>query len=376
MKISNIIIAVVALAIATACNSDEVRISGKFIGLNAKTVYLEKISPSGQSVIDSTELAQNGEYLFRIKNAAATPSLYNIVYNGDRIPLLLTRGEHAKVGALGNVLANYTVSGSEESELLCEFYREFLNGQQALRETLSKYSTASKSEQEILTAQYNTQYRDIKRKQISFIIENKDNVAAAYALYQRLPGDQYLSSPGSDIIYFRTVANALSQSHPAAPLLVQLNNDIARMEAHTSLLKSIDTRSYPDLKGPDMFGKEVALSSLDGNVILVDFWSAELGNSNAFNADLKEIYEEYHDQGFRVYQVSADTSKAEWIRCVQEQRLPWISVCDFLSINSPMLQSYNVTKLPSNFLIDRNGNIIAKDLYSDELENRLKEIFH
>jgi hypothetical protein len=61
---------------------------------------------------------------------------------------------------------------------------------------------------------------------------------------------------------------------------------------------------------------------------------------------------------------------------VQEQRLPWISVCDFLSINSPMLQSYNVTKLPSNFLIDRNGNIIAKDLYSDELENRLKEIFH
>jgi glutathione peroxidase-family protein len=109
---------------------------------------------------------------------------------------------------------------------------------------------------------------------------------------------------------------------------------------------------------------------------LVDFWSAELGNSNAFNADLKEIYEEYHDQGFRVYQVSADTSKAEWIRCVQEQRLPWISVCDFLSINSPMLQSYNVTKLPSNFLIDRNGNIIAKDLYSDELENRLKEIFH
>lgn len=376
MKISNIIIAVVALAIATACNSDEVRISGKFIGLNAKTVYLEKISPSGQSVIDSTELAQNGEYLFRIKSAAATPSLYNIVYNGDRIPLLLTRGELAKVGALGNVLANYTVSGSEESELLCEFYREFLNGQQALRETLSKYSTASKSEQEILTAQYNTQYRDIKRKQISFIIENKDNVAAAYALYQRLPGDQYLSSPGSDIIYFRTVANALSKSHPTAPLLAQLNNDIARMEAHSSLLKSIDTRSYPDLKGPDMFGKEVALSSLDGNVILVDFWSAELGNSNAFNADLKEIYEEYHDQGFRVYQVSADTSKAEWIRCVQEQRLPWISVCDFLSINSPMLQSYNVTKLPSNFLIDRNGNIIAKDLYSDELENRLKEIFH
>lgn len=366
----------VALAISTACNSDEIRISGKFIGLNAKTVYLEKISPSGQSVIDSTELAQNGEYLFRIKSAAATPSLYNIVYNGDRIPLLLSRREHAKVGALGNVLANYTVSGSEESELLCNFYREYLKGQQALREILTKYSTASESEQKELTAQYNTQYREIKRKQISFIIENKDNIAAAYALYQRLPGDQYLSSPDSDIIYFRTVANALSKTHPTSPFLVRINNDIARMEARTSLLKSIETRSYPDLKGPDMFGKMISLSSLEGNVILVDFWSAELGNSNAFNADLREIYEKYHDMGFRVYQVSADTSKAEWIRSVQEQRLPWISVCDLLSIHSPMLKAYNVTKLPSNFLIDRKGNIIAKDIYSDELDNRLNALFN
>ena len=125
-----------------------------------------------------------------------------------------------------------------------------------------------------------------------------------------------------------------------------------------------------------MYGNEVLLSSLEGNVVLVDFWSAEAGNNNALNAELKEIYEEFEPYGFRVYQVSADRSKAVWITAVQEQQLPWISVCDFRGEASPMLRAYNVRKLPSNFLIDSKGNIIAKDIYSNALANKLTEIFN
>ena len=184
-----------------------------------------------------------------------------------------------------------------------------------------------------------------------------------------------MSSADSDLIYYRTVADAVSESYPTSPFLLTLSNDIARMEARISLINSIESRTYPELKGSDMYGNEIALSSLEGNVVLVDFWSAEAGNSNAFNAELKEIYEEYESEGFRVYQVSADTSKAAWITAVQEQRLPWISVCDFMGEASPMLRAYNIRKLPSNFLIDRNGDIIGKDLYSSALERKLDEIF-
>ena len=67
---------------------------------------------------------------------------------------------------------------------------------------------------------------------------------------------------------------------------------------------------------------------------------------------------------------------AAWIKAVQEQQLPWISVCDFMGEVSPMLRAYNVRKLPSNFLIDAKGNIVAKDLYSDALEDKLEEIFN
>ena len=238
------------------------------------------------------------------------------------------------------------------------------------------YNKANAEERKELAAKYNDIYRTLKRNQISFIIENKESLAAVYALYQRLPGEQQLSGAESDLIYYRTVSDAVSKCYPMSPYLITLSNDIARMEARISLLNSIETRSYPDLKGCDMYGNEIALSSFEGNVILVDFWSAEVGNSNAFNAELKEIYAEYESQGFRVYQVSADTSKAAWITAVQEQQLPWISVCDFAGERSPLLRTYNVRKLPSNFLIDREGNIIARDIYSNALAERVAKLLN
>lgn len=366
-------VAVVATAVV-GCRDNDVEISGRFVGLNSKMVYLEEMAVTGQHIVDSVALDNNGGYRFKIENVGITPSLYNVVYSSERIPLLVSRGEKIELSSMGSALLNYTISGSKESELLRKFNKEFISGQLELNKTILNYHSADEATRKQLAQSYNTIYHDIKRKQISFIIENKESLASVYALYQRLPGEQYLSSADSDLIYYRTVADAVTENYPTSPFLLTLSNDIARMEARISLMNSIESRTYPELKGSDMYGNEVALSSLEGKVILVDFWSAELGNSNAFNAELKEIYEEYKSKGFEVYQVSADTSKATWITAVQEQRLPWVSVCDFGGEASPMLRAYNVRKLPSNFLIDSKGEIVGKDLYSKALERKLAKI--
>lgn len=371
-------ISIIAVMVATlvACRNKEVEVSGRFVGLNFKTVYLEQMTAVGQNIVDSVKLDNNGSYCFVINDVGTTPTFYNIIYGGERIPLLLSRGERVEVGALGNALANYTVSGSSESELLRKFNKEFFDGQLELNRTVQNYHSADAAQKRELAQRYTSIYNSIKRKQISFIIEHKEYLASVYALYQRLPGDTHLSGPDSDLIYYRTVADAVSKRYPTSPFLLTLSNDIARMEARISLINSIEFRNSPELKGQNMYGEEVALSSLDGNVVLVDFWSAEVGNSNALNAELKEIYKKYESKGFRVYQVSADTSKAIWIAAVQEQGLPWISVCDFNGKFSPLLRSYNVRKLPSNFLIDREGKIVAKDLYSNALEAELEKMLN
>lgn len=332
------------------------------------------MSVAGQVLVDSVALASDGSYGFAVGDVPATPTLYNVVYNNERIPLLISGGEDVTVGSLGSVLKNYTVSGSTESELLREFNSEYIVGAMALSKTMNEYAQAEESARATIAQSYNALYRDVKRKQITFIVANKSSIAAIYALYQRLEGERYLVNADSDIIYFRTVADAVSESYPESPLLISLRNDVARMEAQASLLQNIEERNYPDIEADDMYGNKVRLSSLEGNVVLVDFWSAEIGNSNALNADLKEIYRKYEGRGFRVYQVSADTSKAAWIRAVQEQRLPWTSVCDFKGEASPIFGLYNVRRLPANYLIDRDGTIIGRDLYSTALEKRLEEI--
>ncbi len=281
MKKSTVLFTLVAALFLCGCRSSKVKISGRFVGNEAKTVYLEQVTPLAQSAIDSTLLDAQGNYRFLLKTAPQSPGLYNIVYNGERIPLFLAAGDRVEVGSVGNVVRNYTVAGSEESELLRRFYQAFVTGAQNLDKLAQRFSEAGLTEaaRQSLIKEYTTEYYRIRREQLHFIIEHKASLAAVYALYQRLPGDTYLFNGDSDVVYFRTVAEALEQSHPESPYLQSLLAEITRMDARINLSSHITETGYPDLEMSDIYGKKIRLSSLLGKVVLLDFWSAELGNS-------------------------------------------------------------------------------------------------
>lgn len=378
MNKQTLFVSVAAAVLLCACQSSHVRISGRFVGNDAKDVYLERVTPLTQAVIDSVVLDQDGNYRFDVKDAGRTPSLYNIVFNGERIPLLIAGGDRVTVGSVGSVVRNYTVEGSEESDLLRQFYQAYVEGANHLDGIVSAYAKPDLTdvERKKLAKEYTAEYYRIRREQLRFIIEHKDRLAAVYALYQRLPGDTYLFNGDSDVVYYRTVAEAIEKSYPESPYLAALNAEIAHMDARITLTSQITEAGYPDLEMSDMYGKKIRLSSLLGKVVLLDFWSAALGNSNALNAELKSTYRKFaHSKtGFEVYQVAIDTSKPAWITAVQEQALPWISVSDLRGQSSPAVGLYNISKLPTNFLIDKEGNIVARDIYGKSLENKLDQL--
>ena len=132
-----------AAVLVCGCQSSKVKISGRFVGSDAKNVYLEDASPLTQAVIDSAVLAGDGSYRFELKGVPKTPSLYNIIYNGERIPLLIAGGDRVTVGSVGSVVRNYTVEGSAESELLRQFYQEFVTGAQR-RRSASRWSRSTR----------------------------------------------------------------------------------------------------------------------------------------------------------------------------------------------------------------------------------------
>lgn len=373
MKNINLVIVALALAFAS-CNNSKVTIAGRFVGSEANMVYLEQTTTLEQTLIDSVRLADDGSFALQVEDVAKTPTLYNIIFNGDRVPLLLAAGDDVTISAAGNILRNYTIEGSAESELLHAFNKEYVDGVIKLNNILSRYAAGEADGQQLELAKEYTQLRNaIKRSQLRFIVENKGNIAAVYALYQRLPNDQHLFNGDTDVIYYRTVAEGIKETYPESPYLPILQSQIARMDAQLNLISQMKVVNFPEISMPDMYGNKHNLSSLSGKVVLLHFWSVVAGNANAMNADLKEIYNEYKEQGFEIYQVAIDTSKALWINAVQEQKLPWISVCDLLGESSPALGAYNVTGLPANFLIDRKGNIVGKNMVGEELAAQIKK---
>lgn len=367
-----------AAALLVGCQSSEVRIEGRIAGNDARVIYLEQTASLNPQLIDSTELDEAGNYRFVIESATATPSLYNLVCNGERIPLFLAAGDRLTVNAVGDVVNNYTVEGSEESQLLGDFYRPFVAGVQQLDEIALRLadSQLDEAERKALMSTYSDEYFRIRRAQIEFITLNKGSMAAVYALYQRLGGDRYLYNGDSDVIYYRDVANAIAERYPDSPYLKMLRSEVERMEASNRLLAEVTETTFPEIEMADMYGKKIKLSSLKGKVILLDFWSAELGNSNVLNAELKELYAKYKSATtpLEIYQVAIDTSKPLWINTVQEQGLPWISVSDLRGRASTALGLYNVLKLPTNFLFDKEGSIVARDIRGEELEQKLRQL--
>ena len=112
-------------------------------------IYLEQVTPLAQTLIDSAQLDETGNYKLELCDVDRTPALYNLVCNGDKIPLFLQGGDRLTVSSVGRVVHNYTVEGSEESELLRRFYQPFVAGMQRLDALSSSPETYRMTDEEI-----------------------------------------------------------------------------------------------------------------------------------------------------------------------------------------------------------------------------------
>ena len=129
MNKQTLFVTLTTAALMCGCQSSKVKISGRFVGGDAKNIYLEQVLPLTQSVVDSAALAPDGSYRMELTGVAKTPSLYNVIYDGERIPLLLAGVKKAdiqkRVDALLDVVgmahrkAEYprTLSGGEQQRV-------------------------------------------------------------------------------------------------------------------------------------------------------------------------------------------------------------------------------------------------------------------
>jgi peroxiredoxin len=131
----------------------------------------------------------------------------------------------------------------------------------------------------------------------------------------------------------------------------------------------------PEIALPDPNGTTVALSSLRGKYVLVDFWAKWCGPCRQENPNVVRVFNKYKDRGFTVYGVSLDRNKADWLKAIEEDKLTWTHVSDLKFWQSEAAKTYDINAIPFSLLLDPNGVIIAKNLRGAALERKLEEIF-
>ena len=228
-------------------------------------------------------------------------------------------------------------------------------------------------------AQWEEESARIQNEQVEFstrfVMDNPFSMASVLALYQKFDNKNFVLN---DIQVMRVAASALNSIYPQSghvKALYQNTVQLLKEERSAQLQRFIQEQgdNSPDIVLPDENGNEIALSSLRGKIVLLHFWSAVDRNSRIMNQALVEAYRKYSNRGFEIFQVSVDTDRIEWIDAIDHDQLTWINVGD-MEGSRHATNSYNIRSVPYNYLLDREGMVVARDLKGQALDNAISNL--
>ena len=375
----NLLLPIGIIIVLAGCNTDQkVSIRGTVSNGEGALLVLQRLDVNSIIDVDSTRVDNKEQFSFKL--SLDHPELLILKNeNGELINLLPAPGEQVTVNSAYEEFGSaYSIGNSEESEKIRDLVltlNSTRHKMDSIAEAISAFEDPESPQMKLLQSAYQQAYVQQKRFTIRFIIENPSSLSSVYALYQKLYDELYIMNDPNDLQYFKFVADTLKLYHPDASLTKSLIADIESRERQyqenntlQSMIASAEEKSLLDIAVPDINGDTISLSSLYGKVVMVVFWASEDRESIKTLLDLQKTYKKYHSKGFEVYAVSLDNIKTPWEISVKFNEFDWLNVSELSYPNSKVDKLYNVTKLPTNYLINREGTLMAKDLYGRNLE--------
>ena len=363
--IINIFSFLTVLFLLSSCNStDNIYISGTIANPgNVKVVAFYE----GERKLDSVYISEGNK--FRFERPSTQPRLLTIEAGKNRYPIILEPGKKVEFKADLHQPLDYEVVGSDLSVSLQSFApaKARIEHVQDSLQAVFVRATTNKSSEEIqsLRGQMLQEFRPHMRQYIGDAVEFAD-------AHPNLAGFYVMSTLDTDMAEAELIAYGDKIKDDFTD-----NRYVTEFKAEIDKLRSLAIgQQAPEFEAHTPNNQLVKLSDFRGKYTLIDFWASWCLPCREENPNIVEQYHAFKDKGFDVLGVSLDNNPGSWMRAIADDNLEWTNISDLQAWSSDLIIQYRIKAIPTSYVIDPEGRIIAKNLRGHELESFLKEILN
>ena len=366
MKNLNILLQILLLTIISSCSEKKNNASNDVFNLVGVVKNIPDDSwiflmNNGKSE-DSTQI-KNEKFSF--KGNLNEPAEYDLFINDTRdyTRIWLEFGNVSFESQKGD-FKNAKISGSEsqtEYEKLWEPIYKYRAKRDSLNNIYRDKST-NDSLKKVAYEELQKVYDDHLKIETDFISNNPNS---------------YVSVATLDF-YTTTFGKAKSKE-----LFEGLSEEVKNSSYGKSIQRYLELNSVPkigdryvDFAMNNQFGEKVQISDFDGEIVLLDFWASWCGPCIKEYPALREAYSKYRDIGFEIVGISQDQTKESWVKAIKSENLEWVNLWEEGGNKTDPHLIYGINGIPDNFLIDRNGFVIARNLRGSDLIEKIDEIIN
>ena len=370
--------------VVSSCGGKKFHVNGTITEAADSILYFENMSLDGPVTVDSVKLSDNGDFSFS-DDAPSAPEFYRLRIANQIINLSIDSTETVTVKAdYPHMSTGYSVEGSEDCKTIKDLAIKQINLQSFILGIENNPAVGYDAAEDTITKVIE-QYKDyIKR---NYIYKQPMKASSYFALFQTI-GNRLIFNPREskeDIKAFAAVATSWDVYYPNSLRGENLHNIAIEGMKNVRILESkmaqsqqgidpskINTSNIIEIALRDNRGNMRRLTDMKGRVVLLDFHVFGADGSTQRIMKLRDIYNKYHSKGLEIFQVSLDPDEHFWK--TQTAALPWICVHDDDAMNSNLLVQYNIQRLPTFFLVDKNNVLFKRDSQIKDLDQAIQSL--